>query len=144
MYFFDTVCRRLSSNNLITWTHALSPKSMYARFIYQRTLDITQIIHHINRQIRRVGDKLSRYIILVFWANWAATHGRFGAQFPASTTGRYNAAPSKGNIGNILRIFCYLKHQMKIRIICDTRFLRDQGEGDIDLDWLDLYPDGVY
>ena len=57
--------------------------------------------------------------------------------------GRHNSAPMKGNVGYVLIIFGYLKNHMKLWIIYDTKFLEDQGEVDIELNWSELYPDAV-
>ena len=60
-----------------------------------------------------------------------------------STMGRYNSIPSKRHLGAMLRTFGYLKNHMKLWIIYDTKFLEDQGEVDIELNWSELYPNAV-
>ena len=66
---------------------------------------------------------MSRYRILVGWANWVVTLGRFDFNFTVSTMRRYNEYPLKGILGAILIIVGYLKHYTEFRIICKTRFL---------------------
>ena len=56
---------------------------------------------------------------------------------------RYNYEPGKGHLGDMLRIFGYLKNHMKHQIICDTRFLKYQVEVDLEYNWSGLYPDDV-
>ena len=57
--------------------------------------------------------------------------------------GRYNSVPSKIHIGDMLRIFGYIKHHVKLRIICDIIILEDQVEVDIELNLSELHPDAV-
>ena len=56
---------------------------------------------------------------------------------------RYNYTPINENLGAMLRIFGYLNHHMKHRIICDIRLLGYQVEVDIYLNWSELYTDSV-
>ena len=76
-------------------------------------------------------DKVSRYRMIIGCSNRAVTLGRFDVHFSVSTIGRYNYTPRKGDIGAMLRIFGYLKHNTKLRIVYDTRILEYQGEVDI-------------
>ena len=43
----------------------------------------------------------------------------------------------------MLIIFGYLKHHTKRRIICETSLLEYQLDVDIELNWLEIYPDSV-
>ena len=76
-------------------------------------------------------DEVSRYRMIIGCSNRAVTLGRFDVHFSVSTIGRYNYTPRKGDIGAMLRIFGYLKHNTKLRIVYDTRILEYQGEVDI-------------
>ena len=55
-------------------------------------------------------DKVSRYRMIIGCSNRAVTLGRFDVHFSVSTIGRYNYTPRKGDIGAMLKIFGYLKH----------------------------------
>ena len=83
------------------------------------------------------------YRMIVVCANWSVNLGRLDAHFYVSTMGRYNSAPRKGHIGDMLRIVGYIKHHMVLWSICDTICLEDQGEVDIELSLSELYPDAV-
>ena len=74
-----------------------------------------------------IGNEVSIYSRIVGCDNSKVTLGRFYVNSNVSTMGRYNYAPMKGNLGDMLRIFGYLKHNMKLHIICGTRFLDDKG-----------------
>ena len=62
--------------------------------------------------------------MLVVCDNWSVNLERFDLQCSVSTMRRYNSEPRKGNIGTTLRIFGYLKHHMKCRIIFDKKLWR--------------------
>ena len=90
-----------------------------------------------------LGNEVSRYSMLVVCKIWEFNFGRLDVHANVSTIGRYNYYSSKGYLDAMIRIFVYLKHHMKVHIICDTILLEDQEKFGIDLNYSDLYPDTV-
>ena len=90
-----------------------------------------------------LGDELSRCRILLGCTNLDITLFIFDVHFSIFTMLRYNDAPMKVHIGDILIIFVYLNQQIKLWIICYTIINEDQGEVYLELNWLKIYPDTV-
>jgi len=86
------------------------------------------------------GKDISSYQMLIGSAQWAIRLGRFDVQYATNTLARYANMPRQGHYDRALRIFGYLKHNAKARILFDPK--------DMDLsqicferhDWTDLYP----
>jgi hypothetical protein len=91
-----------------------------------------------------IGREVSIYQMLIGCAQWAITLGRFDIQFATNTMARYASMPRKGHMKQCIRIFGYLKHNAKGRIVFDPS---DPNYDDIDFtmqhDWTDLYPDAM-
>ena len=94
----------------------------------------------VDRTDLLVGDEISRLRLLIDCYNWTVTLGRCDVNFAVSMMGRFNAAPRKGHVDAMLRVFGYLKHHMKRQIIFDVSHF-DHSEADIeDQNWGELYP----
>jgi hypothetical protein len=91
-----------------------------------------------------IGRDVSIYQMLIGSAQWAITLGRFDIQYATNTMARYASMPREGHMKRCIRIFGYLKHNAKGRIVFDPA---DPNYDDIDFskesDWTDLYPDAL-
>ena len=76
---------------------------------------------------------MSRHSRLVGCTIWGINLGRFDDKIYVSTMGRCNVTARKRNIGAMARIFDYLKHHKKYRIIYNNRLLDDQREVNMNL-----------
>jgi len=84
---------------------------------------------------------ITKYQMLVGSANWVVTLGRFDVYFAVSTMARYNIAPREGHLKAMFRIFGYLKHYRKWRLVVDPAPpIRDATKVE-EHTWTDLYPD---
>ena len=86
------------------------------------------------------GSDVSKYRMLIGSANWAVTLGRFDIHFAVSTMGRYSAAPRKGHMAAMIRVFGYLKHHMTRRIVTDTAIPDHSSVELTNHDWSEMYP----
>jgi hypothetical protein len=84
---------------------------------------------------------IPKYQMLVGCANWVVTLGRFDVYYATVTMARYNQAPREGHLAAMLRIFGFLKHYKKWRLIVDAT-LPDTSDRESNTNtWTDLYPD---
>ena len=68
-----------------------------------------------------LGEKKhSIYRMLIRLAQWAVTLGRFDIAYAVSTMARYTALPKEGHLKAMTRLFGYLKHHAKGKILYDT------------------------
>ena len=81
--------------------------------------------------------------MLVGCTNCAVTMGRFVIQFYVSNMGKYNEVPKRGHIGAMIIIFEHLNYHTKLRILCDTIFLENYIEFDLEHNRAGIYPDTV-
>ena len=89
-----------------------------------------------------LGDDMAKkYRMLVGCLNWVVTLGRFDVHYAASTMARYSAMPREGHLKQMLRVFGYLKHHQKGKVIVDTAKPTFTNERKIEtLDWMQFYP----
>jgi len=86
------------------------------------------------------GKDIAIYQMLIGSAQWAVRLGRFDIQYATNTLARYGTKPRVGHYERALRIFGYLKHNTKARILFNA------ADFDLDCvefekhDWTDLYP----
>ena len=55
--------------------------------------------------------------------------------YAASTMGRYQIAPTEGHLEGALRVFGYLKHHIKSRIIFDADYPEIPAGDEIEASW---------
>ena len=72
---------------------------------------------------------------------WAVTLGRFDVHYAISTMARFNILPREGHLKELLRVFGYLKHFAKRRIIIDTETADHSNLKFTEHNWSELYPD---
>jgi len=87
------------------------------------------------------GNDISIYQMLIGCAQWAVTLGRFDVQFATNTLARCAAMPRQGHLDRCLRLFGYLKHNAKARLLFDPS---DPNYDDVEFkehDWERMYPD---
>ena len=86
-------------------------------------------------------DKHSIYRMLIGSAQWAVTLGRFDIAYAVSTMARFSALPREGHLKAMMRLFGYLKHHSKGKILYDINepFYADMEFADHE--WDELYPD---
>ena len=87
------------------------------------------------------GEEISLYQMLIGCAQWAVTLGRYDIQYATNTLARYAAQPRRGHYDRALRLFGYLKHYDKARILFDPSDPNYEGLDFLKNDWTDLYPD---
>ena len=90
------------------------------------------------------GDDITKYWMLVGSASWAVTLGRFDVHFAVNTMARYTHLPREVHTKTMLRIFGYLKHHVKARIIFDTSIPSFDMSTLQRHNWTDLYPHATY
>ena len=85
-------------------------------------------------------EEITQYQMLIGCAQWAVTLGRFDIQYATNTLARYASMPRDGYFKRCLRLFGYLKHNGKARILFDPS---DPDYTNIhfedDFEWCDLY-----
>ena len=85
---------------------------------------------------------IPKYQMLVGCANWVVTLGRFDIYYATVTMARYNQAPREGHLAAMLRIFGFLKHYKKWRLVVDATLLKEkEDKKESKNTWTDLYPD---
>ena len=88
-------------------------------------------------------DLISLYQSLSGSANWIITLGRFDISFAINTMSRYSMAPREGHMHAMHRVFGYLRHKPKGRILIDTTqpVIRQKIDVTKIHDWIEFYPD---
>ncbi|MEM7375710.1 MAG: reverse transcriptase domain-containing protein, partial [Bacteroidota bacterium] len=86
------------------------------------------------------GGEITIYQMLIGCAQWAVTLGRFDIQYATNTLARYATAPREGHKKRTIKIFGYLKHKSKGRMVFDPRPLNYDQVKFEEHDWTDLYP----
>ena len=86
------------------------------------------------------GKDISIYQMLLGCAQWAIRLGRFDIQYAVNTLARYGTMPRLGHYKRMLKVFGYLKHNVRPRIMFDPRSLDLSTIDFIKEDWIDLYP----
>ena len=99
---------------------------------YHPELDTTDLL---------MGDEVNKCRMLVGCANWAVTLGRFDIHFATSTMGRCNAAPREGHLKTMLRVFGYLKHNSKRKLVANCYSLDCTKVERVKHEWSELHPD---
>jgi hypothetical protein len=80
------------------------------------------------------------YQMLIGCAQWAVTIGRFDIQYATNTLARYASMPREGHLKRCYRLFGYLKHNPKGRLLFDPNN-PDLSKFEFQLhDWTDIYP----
>jgi hypothetical protein len=86
-------------------------------------------------------DETSKYRMLVGSVNWTVTLVRFDVYYATQTLARYMVTPREGHKKAMLRVFGYLKHKAKGKIVLDVRKTMG-GPGKVDLSaWKEFYHD---
>ncbi len=85
------------------------------------------------------GDLIQKYQMLVGCAQWAVTLGRFDIQYATNTLARYGTCPREGHLKRMLRIFGYLKHHNRARIVMDPSDPNLEAFEFKENDWTGLY-----
>ena len=81
------------------------------------------------------------YQMLSGSAQWAVTLGRYDIQYVTNSMARYSSCPKVGHLKRVVRIFGYLKHHSKFRIVFDNDPPNLDGITFLDHDWSEQYPD---
>jgi hypothetical protein len=81
------------------------------------------------------------YQMLIGSAQWAVTLGRYDIQYTTNTMARYGSCPKAGHLKRVIRMFGYLKHHQKFRIIFNNDPPNYEGSTFLDHDWSEQYPD---
>ena len=84
---------------------------------------------------------IKMYQMLIGSAQWAVTLGRYDIQYVTNTMARYSSCPKVGHLKRVVRIFGYLKHHSKFRIVFDNDPPNLDGITFLDHDWSEQYPD---
>ena len=87
-----------------------------------------------------LATEIPIYQMLLGCAQWAVTLGRFDIQYATNTLARFNTMPRQGHLQRCLRIFGYLKHNNKARIVFDPSNPNLDAMNFQDHDWTDIYP----
>ena len=87
-----------------------------------------------------VGTDIPLYQMLLGCAQWAVTLGRFDIQYATNTLARFGSVPREGHLKRCLRLFGYLKHNHKARIVFDPTNPNLEALKFENHDWTDLYP----
>ena len=87
-----------------------------------------------------LATEIPIYQMLLGCAQWAVTLGRFDIQYATNTLARFNTMPRQGHLQRCLRIFGYLKHNNKARIVFDPSNPNLDAMSFQDHDWTDIYP----
>ena len=85
-------------------------------------------------------DQKQQYQMLIGCLQWSVTLGRFDVQYATNTMAKFSVQPRTGHLERTLRIFGYLKHHLKGRILFDVSEPNYDGLNFIDPDWSDYYP----
>jgi hypothetical protein len=84
----------------------------------------------------------SKFRALIGSGNWLITLGRFDIHYAVQALSRYNMAPREGHIKAAERIFAYLKHYPKGKIVCDPHPPDHSSfESKVHDNWKEFYPD---
>jgi hypothetical protein len=84
----------------------------------------------------------SKFRALIGSGNWLITLGRFDIHYAVQALSRYNMAPREGHIRAAERIFAYLKHHPKGKIVCDPHPPDHSAfESKEHNNWKEFYPD---
>jgi hypothetical protein len=86
-------------------------------------------------------DEISKYQMLCGCAQWAVTTCRFDIQYATNTLARFAIAPREGHFKRMLRVFGYLKHHPKGRIMIDTSHPNYEEIKFAGYEWNEMYPD---
>ena len=89
------------------------------------------------------NEQIPVYQMLIGCAQWAITLGRFDIQYATMILSRYSIQPREGHLKRVLRIFGYLKHHLKARILIDLDEPNYDGVDFLDHDWTETYPDAA-
>ena len=89
------------------------------------------------------ADRISKYRSMIGSLNWINTLGRFDISYALSTMSRYSMAPREGHFTAMKRIFGYLQHHCKGKIIIDpgTPDIRSKAVVSQGYNWSEFYPD---
>jgi hypothetical protein len=88
--------------------------------------------------------KASQYQTLIGMANWMIVLGRFDIHYATMALSRYNMAPREGHFNAMLRVYGYLQHHGKGRILVDDTPLDLSDYPVVDYTtWHQFYPDAV-
>jgi Reverse transcriptase (RNA-dependent DNA polymerase) len=87
-------------------------------------------------------NEVSVYRGLIGSANWLITLGRFDIAYAVSSLARYSAAPRKGHLEAMKRVFGYIKDHKQGRILIDaSKHIIPVEETSPDNDWIEFYPE---
>ena len=88
-------------------------------------------------------EDAAKYRALIGSANWIVTLGRFDIAYATNTLSRFSMAPREGHLALARKLFGYLKHHPKGKIIIDASFHdwslfpKESGHDT----WSEFYPD---
>ncbi len=85
----------------------------------------------------------SKYRSLIGCANWIVALGCFDIAYTTSTLARYSTVPRQGHYKAVQRIFSYLRHFPKGRLLIDSKEppIRNHIKHKRDDNWNEFYPD---
>ena len=66
------------------------------------------------------SEKIKVYQMMIGCPQWAVTLGRYDIQYATNTLARYGSCPKEGHLKGIIRVFGYLKHHRKHRIMLNA------------------------
>ena len=79
--------------------------------------------------------------MLIGSAQWVITLGRYDIQYTTNSLARYGSCPRIGHLKRVIRMFGYLKHHQKHRIVFNNDPPNYDGITFLDHDWNEQYPD---
>jgi hypothetical protein len=86
-------------------------------------------------------EEITKYQMLVGCAQWAVTLGRYDIQYATNLMARFAHSPRTGHLSRMFRLFSYLKHHAKSRIVFNPSSPDYTGLNFKDHDWLQTYHD---
>ena len=86
-------------------------------------------------------EMITRYQMLVGCAQWAVSLGRYDIQYATNTMARFSKLPREGHLKRMYRIFGYLAHHTKHRILIDTDPPNYANLEFAEHDWSKIYRD---
>jgi hypothetical protein len=86
-------------------------------------------------------EETTKYQMLVGCAQWAVSIGRYDIQYSTNLMARFAHSPREGHMKRMFRIFGYLKHHMKYRLVFDPENPNYDGIQFKEYDWSYVYQD---
>ena len=88
-------------------------------------------------------DTIKVYQMMIGCSQWAVTLGRYDIQYATNILACYAVAPRKGHFKAVTKIFGYLKHHKKHRLLLSPKIPNYTDLEFQDYDWTHYYKDAV-